>query len=213
MSEEAAYKPRMVFVQSVVLNSQTTPPHAAALWFPQGFSVEFQPGRLVAISGLFHCWNRFWSANTKGPTKTSTKYDRFQLLQVKKHRKTWDSRPRKPNRLPKTLATKDDDPFSFPPNCVVEAIISVKPTNWARLTTTNFTIPFSKTKCMDINQNHQYHPSPITIIISDLCKYPTFWFISRGFLPGGTRCCNYRNLVPRSQWRRKREQQQQQYKP
>ncbi len=71
MSEEAAYKPRMVFMQSVVLNSQTTPPHAAAaaLWFPQGFSVEFQPGRLVAISGLFHCWNRFWSANTKGPTK------------------------------------------------------------------------------------------------------------------------------------------------
>jgi hypothetical protein len=73
MSEEAAYKPRMVFLQSVVLNSQTTPPHAAAaaaaLWFPQGFGVEFQPGRLVAISGLFHCWNRFWSANTKGPTK------------------------------------------------------------------------------------------------------------------------------------------------
>jgi hypothetical protein len=72
MSEEAAYKLRTVFMQSVVLNSQTTPSHAAAatLWFPQGFSVESQPGRLVAIPGLlFHCWNRFWSANTKGPTK------------------------------------------------------------------------------------------------------------------------------------------------
>ncbi len=71
MSEEAAYKPRMVFMQSVVSNSQTTPPQAAAaaLWFPQGFSVEFQPGRLVAISGLFQCWNRSWSANTKGPKK------------------------------------------------------------------------------------------------------------------------------------------------
>jgi hypothetical protein len=108
MSGEAAYKPRMVFMQSVVLNSQTTPPHAAAaaLWFPQGFSAGFQPGRLVAISGLFQCWNRFWSANTKRTHKTSTKYDRFQLLQVQKHRKTWDSRPRKPNRFPKTLCNK-----------------------------------------------------------------------------------------------------------
>ncbi len=69
MSEEAAYKLRTVFMQSVVLNSQTTPSHAAtpALWFPQGLRLEFQPGRLVAISGLFR--NRFWSANTKGPTK------------------------------------------------------------------------------------------------------------------------------------------------
>jgi hypothetical protein len=134
MSEEAAYKPRTVFMQSVVLNSQTTPPHAAAagLWFPQGFGVKFQPGRLVAISGLFfHCLNRFWSANTKGPTKHPQNTIVFQLLQVKKHRKTWDSRPRKPNRFPKRLASKDDDPFSFPPNCVVEVIISVKPTNWA----------------------------------------------------------------------------------
>lgn len=69
MSGEAAYKLRTVFMPSVVLNSQTTPSHAAALWFPQGFGVEFQPGRLVAISELFHCWNRFWSANTEGPTK------------------------------------------------------------------------------------------------------------------------------------------------
>jgi hypothetical protein len=66
MSEEAAYKLRTVFMQSVVLNSQTTPSHAAtaALWFPQGLRLEFQPGRLVAISELFPCRNRFWSATT-----------------------------------------------------------------------------------------------------------------------------------------------------
>lgn len=213
-SEEAAYKPRMVFTQSVVLNSQTTPPHAAALWFPQGFSVEFQRGRLVAISGLFHCRNRFWSANTKWPTKHPQNTIVFSYYKWKSTEKHGDSRPRKPNRFPKTLATKDDDPFfHFHP------IVLWEPYLWSQrigfdLQLPNFTIPFPKTKCMGhkskiININ-------ITITISDLCKYPTFWMISRGVLRKGTpcrsSCCNCRNLVPRSQWRRKREQQQQQYK-